>query len=103
MTAPASRRAWSWASACGSATPTLICITAPGGSAGQQRSVAAPGGSAGQQRTVTAPGSSAERQRSVIAPGGKAGRQRCIDEFSWEKIAQETVEVYNQAIAVHNS
>ena len=34
---------------------------------------------------------------------GLAGRRRCIDEFSWEKIAQETVEVYNQAIAVHNS
>ncbi len=29
---------------------------------------------------------------------GKAGRQRCIDEFSWEKIAQETVEVYKAAI-----
>ncbi|WP_300082459.1 glycogen synthase [Propioniciclava sp.] len=28
---------------------------------------------------------------------GKAGRQRCIDEFSWEKIAQETVEVYKAA------
>ncbi|WP_342372070.1 glycogen synthase [Propioniciclava soli] len=28
---------------------------------------------------------------------GKAGRQRCIDEFSWEKIAQETVEVYRAA------
>lgn len=34
---------------------------------------------------------------------GKAGRQRCIDEFSWEKIAQETVAVYEQAIRVHNS
>ncbi|MDO5535782.1 MAG: glycosyltransferase family 4 protein, partial [Propionibacteriaceae bacterium] len=30
---------------------------------------------------------------------GKAGRQRCIDEFSWEKIAQETVEVYKAAQA----
>ena len=28
---------------------------------------------------------------------GKAGRQRCIDEFSWEKIAQETVDVYKAA------
>ncbi|MFT3875771.1 MAG: glycogen synthase [Propioniciclava sp.] len=28
---------------------------------------------------------------------GIAGRQRCIDEFSWEKIAQETVEVYKAA------
>ncbi len=32
---------------------------------------------------------------------GLAGRQRCIDEFSWEKIAQETVEVYEKAIAAH--
>ncbi len=32
---------------------------------------------------------------------GKAGRQRCLDEFSWEKIAQETVEVYKAAIE-HN-
>ena len=29
---------------------------------------------------------------------GKAGRQRCIDEFSWAKIAQETVDVYQAAI-----
>ncbi len=34
---------------------------------------------------------------------GKAGRQRCIDEFSWEKIAQETVAVYEKAIAFHQS
>nr|WP_300143962.1 glycogen synthase [Propionicimonas sp.] len=34
---------------------------------------------------------------------GKAGRQRCIDEFSWEKIAQETVAVYEKAIAYHQS
>jgi alpha-maltose-1-phosphate synthase len=32
---------------------------------------------------------------------GKAGRQRCIDEFSWAKIAAETVEVYRRAIDVH--
>jgi starch synthase len=32
---------------------------------------------------------------------GKAGRQRCIDEFSWTKIAAETVDVYRRAIAVH--
>ncbi len=30
---------------------------------------------------------------------GLAGRQRCIDEFSWEKIAKETVAVYEAAIA----
>jgi starch synthase len=34
---------------------------------------------------------------------GKAGRQRCIDEFSWEKIAKETVAVYEKAIAFHHS
>ncbi len=34
---------------------------------------------------------------------GLAGRQRCIDEFSWAKIAAETVEVYRRAIEVHNS
>jgi starch synthase len=34
---------------------------------------------------------------------GKAGRQRCIDEFSWAKIAAETVGVYRQAIEAHGS
>ena len=34
---------------------------------------------------------------------GLAGRQRCIDEFSWAKIAGETVEVYQQAIQAHGS
>lgn len=29
---------------------------------------------------------------------GRAGRERCIAEFSWEKIAQQTVEVYQAAI-----
>ena len=32
---------------------------------------------------------------------GLAGRQRCIDEFSWAKIAAETVAVYEAAIAHH--
>ncbi|WP_203568318.1 glycogen synthase [Aestuariimicrobium ganziense] len=32
---------------------------------------------------------------------GKAGRQRCIDEFSWAKIAQETVAVYEAAQTRH--
>ena len=32
---------------------------------------------------------------------GLAGRQRCIDEFSWAKIAAETVDVYRRAIEVH--
>ncbi len=34
---------------------------------------------------------------------GLAGRQRCIDEFSWAKIAGETVDVYRKAIEVHGS
>ena len=32
---------------------------------------------------------------------GRAGRQRCIDEFSWAKIAAETVDVYRQAQQAH--
>lgn len=32
---------------------------------------------------------------------GLAGRERCIAEFSWEKIAAETVAVYKAAIAAH--
>ena len=40
-----------------------------------------------------------ERARAM----GLAGRQRCIDEFSWEKIAQETVAVYEKAIAAHKA
>ena len=32
---------------------------------------------------------------------GKAGRQRCIDHFSWETIAKQTVEVYQAAIERH--
>ena len=43
------------------------------------------------------------RDRDRARQMGLAGRQRCIDEFSWEKIAQETVEVYEKAIATHNS
>ena len=34
---------------------------------------------------------------------GRAGRQRCIEEFSWAKIAAETVDVYRQAQQVHGS
>ena len=43
------------------------------------------------------------RDRDRARQMGLAGRQRCIDEFSWEKIAQETVDVYEKAIARHNS
>lgn len=32
---------------------------------------------------------------------GKAGRKRCIDEFSWATIAQQTVDVYKQAMERH--
>ena len=41
------------------------------------------------------------RDRELAEKMGKAGRQRCIDEFSWEKIAQETVQVYEAAIRTH--
>lgn len=34
---------------------------------------------------------------------GRAGRQRCIDHFSWEKIAQQTVEVYKAAQQRHQA
>ncbi|WP_028708096.1 glycogen synthase [Propionicicella superfundia] len=34
---------------------------------------------------------------------GLAGRERCIAEFSWEKIAQETIAVYEEAIRVHQA
>ncbi|WP_375430516.1 glycogen synthase [uncultured Friedmanniella sp.] len=39
----------------------------------------------------------------LSAAFGAAGRQRCIDEFSWAKIAAETVDVYREAIRVHGS
>ena len=41
------------------------------------------------------------RDRAQAESFGRAGRQRCIEEFSWEKIARETVEVYQRAIEVH--
>lgn len=41
------------------------------------------------------------RDRERASALGKAGRQRCIAEFSWEKIAQETIAVYQAAIAHH--
>ncbi|GAA1398751.1 glycogen synthase [Luteococcus peritonei] len=34
---------------------------------------------------------------------GRAGRQRCIDQFSWETIAGQTVEVYRAAIERHRA
>ncbi|MDR1790927.1 MAG: glycogen synthase [Propionibacteriaceae bacterium] len=38
------------------------------------------------------------RDPAKAAAYGLAGRQRCIDEFSWEKIAKQTVDVYQKAI-----
>ncbi|MGI8768837.1 MAG: glycogen synthase [Propionibacteriaceae bacterium] len=32
---------------------------------------------------------------------GRAGRRRCVEEFSWAKIAGETVEVYRRALQAH--
>lgn len=41
------------------------------------------------------------RDRESARRMGLAGRERCIAEFSWEKIARETVAVYEAAIAHH--
>ncbi|MGD7732710.1 glycogen synthase [Propionibacteriaceae bacterium G57] len=41
------------------------------------------------------------RDPARAAEMGRAGRQRCIDEFSWDKIARETVSVYEAAIERH--
>ncbi|TDO86246.1 glycogen synthase (ADP-glucose) [Enemella evansiae] len=41
------------------------------------------------------------RDPARAAEMGRAGRQRCIDEFSWEKIAQQTMDVYAAAIEAH--
>lgn len=43
------------------------------------------------------------RDSALAERFGRAGRQRCIDEFSWEKIARETVTVYEAALAFHGS
>lgn len=43
------------------------------------------------------------RDRERAAQMGRAGRQRCLDEFSWEQIAKETVEVYEAAIEHHRA
>jgi len=39
------------------------------------------------------------RDKAKAEALGRAGRQRCIDHFDWAAIAQETVAVYEQAIA----
>ncbi|MDO5499532.1 MAG: glycogen synthase [Propionibacteriaceae bacterium] len=41
------------------------------------------------------------RDRARADAFGKAGRQRCIDEFSWARIAEQTVAVYRAAIEAH--
>ena len=38
------------------------------------------------------------RDPALAARFGKAGRQRCIDEFSWDAVADQTIAVYDQAI-----
>lgn len=43
------------------------------------------------------------RDEQLAGRFGLAGRQRCIEEFSWAKIAAETVAVYEKAIAHHQS
>jgi starch synthase len=38
------------------------------------------------------------RDQALAETMGKAGRARCIAEFSWDTIAQQTVDVYNWAV-----
>lgn len=41
------------------------------------------------------------RDPALAARYGRAGRQRCVAEFSWERIAKQTIAVYEQAIRFH--
>jgi len=41
------------------------------------------------------------RDAQLATQFGQAGRQRCIDEFSWARIADQTLQVYRQA-AIHH-
>lgn len=41
------------------------------------------------------------RDPALAARYGRAGRERCVAEFSWERIAGQTIEVYEQAIRFH--
>lgn len=43
------------------------------------------------------------RDPELAARYGHAGRQRCIEEFSWEHIAAQTIAVYEKAITFHHS
>jgi starch synthase len=39
------------------------------------------------------------RDPAKAAAYGTAGRQRCIDEFSWARIAEQTLEIYRKVLA----
>ena len=58
---------------------------------------------AGFEQNLAAKINSLTADRDLAQKFGLAGRQRCLDEFSWAKIAAETVDVYREAIAVHAS
>ncbi|WP_375423534.1 glycogen synthase [uncultured Friedmanniella sp.] len=60
-----------------------------------------PGAVAAFESTLAERINSLTADRDRAAAFGLAGRQRCIDEFSWAKIAAETVDVYREAIRVH--
>ena len=50
---------------------------------------------AGRRRQHARRRSGTERERF-----GRAGRQRCIDEFSWARIAEQTLEIYRKVSAL---
>jgi starch synthase len=39
------------------------------------------------------------RDPAKAAAYGTAGRQRCIDEFSWARIAEQTLDIYRKVLA----
>lgn len=41
------------------------------------------------------------RDPERTAQFGRAGRERCIEHFSWEQIAKDTIKVYERAIEMH--
>lgn len=43
------------------------------------------------------------RDPALAARYGQAGRKRAIEQFSWERIARQTVAVYDAAIRLHHS
>jgi starch synthase len=43
------------------------------------------------------------RNPELAAQYGKAGRERCIKEFSWDTIADQTIDVYRRAIELFGS